>query len=161
MTARRMALALALALAGCKGGAESAPAPLGPTGESMVRFGPLMLQIGHRLEQSGRAARAGRWELAAYEAQELREVYEGPLREAPAPPEIHARIEPFIDSCLRPLEDAARAQDMTRFEREFETTTTGCNACHASAGVAFIEIPNAPGEEIPRTAPVTPPTDAP
>jgi hypothetical protein len=115
-----------------------------------------MLQIGHRLELAGRAARIGRWELATYEVEEMREVYEGPLLEAPAPDEIHARIEPFIDQCLTPLEAAARAHDMARFEQEWATTTTGCNACHQSAGVPFIQIPSQLEVEIPRMTPPTP-----
>ncbi len=151
---RRCAFAvLALLIASC---GKSEPPP--PTaGGSSARFGPLMLQVGHRLELAGRAARVGRWELATYEVEELREVYEGPLLEAPAPDEIHARIEPFIDSCLAPLEEAARAHDMARFEREFATTTIGCNACHATANVPFIEIPSELEVEIPRMTPLTTP----
>ena len=140
-------------------GKSEPPTTTEASGESTARFGPLMLQVGHRLELSGRAARAGRWELAAYEVHELTEVYEGPLLEAPAPPEVHARIEPFIESCLEPLEQAARAHDMARFEREFATTTIGCNACHATANVPFIEIPSELGVEVPRMTPVeAPPT---
>ena len=150
---------MTLLLASC--GKSEPPPPSGASGGSEARFGPLMLQIGHRLELSGRAARAGRWELAEYEVEELREVYEGPLLEAPAPDEVHARIEPFIESCLVPLEAAAEARDMARFEREFATTTTGCNACHATARVAFIEIPAELEVEVPRMTPMTEPSPSP
>ncbi len=157
MRPRPLALALALLASSCGSKPEDAPPPPA-AGGSLARFGPLMLQIGHRLELSGRAARIGRWELATYEVEELVEVYEGPLLEAPAPDEIHARIEPFITSCLRPLEEAARAHDLARFEREWATTTTGCNACHQQAGVGFIEIPGELEVEIPRmTAPAPAP----
>lgn len=159
MNRRCAASLLALVIASC--GKSEPPPPTGAAGGSSARFGPLMLQIGHRLELAGRAARVGRWELATYEVEELREVYEGPLLEAPAPDEIHARIEPFIDSCLAPLEEAARARDMARFEREFATTTIGCNACHATANVPFIEIPSELEVEIPRMTPLAPPSPEP
>src|SRR5258708_30282977 len=71
-------LVATLLLTAC-GSKSEPPPPTSTAGGSEARFGPLMLQIGHRLELSGRAARAGRWELARYEVQELREVYEGPL----------------------------------------------------------------------------------
>jgi hypothetical protein len=136
------------------GNKPDTPSPEGPPGGSEARFGPLMLQIGQRLELSGRAARAGRWELAAYEVQELREIYEGPLLDAPAPEEIHARIEPFAASCLLPLEEAAQSRDMARFEREFATTSIGCNACHQAASVPFVEIPSELEVEVPRMTPL-------
>jgi hypothetical protein len=153
MTRRVAGMIAALALAAC--GSKSDPPPPATIAASGERFGPLMMQIGHRLELAGRAAHVGRWELARYEVQELRELYEGPLLDAPAPPEIHARIEPFIDSCLAPLEAAAQAHDMTRFEAALTTTTLGCNACHATAGVPYIEIPSELGVEIPRMTPVS------
>ncbi len=152
-----LAAMMALSLASCGGKSDEAAAPAPAAGGSAARFGPLMMQIGHRLELAGRAARIGRWELATYEVEELTEVYEGPLLEAPAPPEIHARIEPFIDSCLVPLEEAARSHDLSRFEAEFRTTTIACNACHQMAHVPFIEIPGELEVEIPR---MTPPTSA-
>ncbi len=154
----RAALLVAILSTACGTKSDAPPPPSGAAGGSAARFGPLMLQIGHRLELSGRAARAGRWDLATYEVEELREVYEGPLLEAPAPEEIHARIEPFIESCLVPLEEAARSHDMARFEREFATTTMACNACHATAQVGFVEIPSELEVEVPRMTPMPPPT---
>lgn len=156
MTDRALAGSLVLLLVVACGSKPEEPAPSAPAGGSEARFGPLMMQVGRRLELSGRAARAGRWELAAYEVEELREIYEGPLLDAPAPAEIHARIEPFAETCLAPLEDAARARDLARFEAEFRTTSIGCNACHQAAQVPFVEIPDTLETEVPRLTPLAP-----
>jgi hypothetical protein len=142
---------LVIALCSCKGGEAPPPEPVGG---SSARFGPLMLQIGHRLELSGRAARAGRWDYAAYEVEEIVEVYEGPLLEAPAPPAIHARIEPFVADVFPPLEAAARAHDLAGFERAYTAVTTGCNTCHAAAEVPFIVVPSEIGIEVPMITPL-------
>ena len=151
---RRLSISAALVLlaCSCKGAAPTAPAE--PVGGSAARFGPLMLQIGHRLELSGRAARAGRWDYAAYEVEELVEVYEGPLLEAPAPDEIRARIVPFATESLPPLGTAARAHDLAAFQRAYTAVTTGCNACHAAAEVPFIVVPSEIGVEVPMISPV-------
>jgi hypothetical protein len=152
MRLRVLALACLLASCSCKG--SEPPPDLAPPGGSSARFGPLMLQIGHRLELSGRAARAGRWDYAAYEVEELVEIYEGPLLEAPAPPEIHDRIEPFAADVFPTLEATARAHDLAGFERAYTAVTTGCNACHAAAEVPFIVIPSEIGVEVPMITPV-------
>ena len=157
MRQRWLTPVLVLTLCGaCK---SNAAPPAGPEGGSSARFGPLMLQVGHRLELSGRAARAGRWDYAAYEVQELLEIYEGPLLEAPAPDEIHGRIEPFATQTLPPLEAAARAHDLAAFERAFTAVTTGCNACHAAAEVPFIVVPSEIGVEVPMITPLEPTTE--
>ncbi len=150
-------LSVVLVLAcSCKGGDPSPPEER--AGGSEARFGPLMLQIGHRLELSGRAARAGRWDYAAYEVEELAEIYEGPLLDAPAPPEIHERITPFAETSFPPLEAAARAHDLAAFRRAYTAATTGCNVCHAAAEVPFIVIPSELGVEVPMITPLE--TDA-
>ena len=159
MTRSWLSAALVLVLCSCKGGGEAPPPEM--TGGSSARFGPLMLQIGHRLELSGRAARAGRWDYAAYEVDELLEIYEGPLLEAPAPPEIHARIEPFAATSFPPLLEAAHAHDLPAFERAYTAVAAGCNTCHAAAEVPFIVVPSELGIEVPMITPLETTADEP
>ena len=58
------------------GGAPTAP---------QWRYGELMSEVGHRFETMGRAVKAHRYELAAFELDELQEIFEEDLPHAERP----------------------------------------------------------------------------
>ena len=145
-------VAAGVALSGCtpgKGGGETAPA------RPSVRIGRVMVETGHRFELAGRAFRAGRWGLAQYEVHEILELFESDMRRAPLPgvcddPTADGAYERLVDGQLDTLRGAARDHDAGAFERGYGAVSASCNGCHAGCGVSFVEVPDTPGEAVPR-----------
>jgi hypothetical protein len=117
-------------------------------------LGEVMVTVGRRFEVAGRAATAGRWELAAFEAGELGELFESDVPRASLPKEgpvaqIPAMAKAFLESAPPDLEKAAQAKDRAAFAAAFERAAAQCNACHKSAEKAFIQVPSVPGQAVP------------
>lgn len=79
------------------GDRETSPAEQAPG------LGEVMVQVGRRFEIAGRAAEAGRFELAAFEAGELEELFEKEVPRASLPKEgptaqIPAMAKAFLES---------------------------------------------------------------
>lgn len=152
----------ALLLLACDGGkpAEDEADP-----EANIRIGQLMVETGHRFETSGRAAMAGRWGLARYEAHEIIELFQTDMTRALLPGECNDDISDpayfaVMDERLPALVAAAEREDREAYEGAFAATAAQCNTCHATCGVPFIEVPTAPGLEVPRVEALGEPTPA-
>lgn len=121
-------------------------------------YGPIMLEVARRFEVLGRAHVAKRDELALYELEELEESFEDDLPHARLPPIPEgAQLAPFIDAMnkaqIPELRKALQGKDPKAVASAFEAMAGVCNGCHTAAGRAFIEVPTAPGEGVPRLAP--------
>jgi len=139
----------ALALgAACNKPAAPPPAP---------RFGDLMTQVARRFELVGRASLANRWELAAFELDELRETFED-LPRAAVPEDVKADvptlIKQFVPTIETTLAAALAKKDPAQLATAFATAAGACNGCHIAAGKPFIEVPTKPGELVPRLDPL-------
>ena len=131
-----------------------------------ARYGEVMAELGRRFERSGKAAVAGRWELAAFEVGELKEICTAALPRAELPQEgptaaLGALTEVFVTTALPPMAAAARARSATAFAAAFQAAAVQCNACHASTEKAFIEVPLVAGAEVPLLTAVEPPRPTP
>jgi hypothetical protein len=117
-----------------------------------------MSEVGRRFGLLGRAASAGRWELASFELHELEEVFE----ELPsaAPPGRDGGIDlreverSFLSTHPAALRAALDARDPAAFAQAFAGAAATCNGCHIGSEHGFIEIPSQPGAEVPRLDPV-------
>ena len=141
-------LLLAAATA-CK--APPAPAPR----ESL---GNVMVQVGRRFEVAGRAAAAGRYELAEFEAGELQELFESDVPTAELPKEgptvqIPAMAKAFLETNAPELRKAAAAKDSAAFSAAFARAAAACNGCHTASQKAFIQVPAIPGRGVPEIDP--------
>jgi hypothetical protein len=123
-----------------------------------------MVDVGRRFEVLGRAGAASRWELAAYEADELGEIFENDVPHASLPKEgptaqIAAMSKQFLQSAPPALIKAAQAKDPVAFNAAYADASVLCNACHQSAEKGFIQVPAIPGQAVPVLVPVslTPP----
>jgi len=117
-------------------------------------LGDVMVQVGRRFEVMGRAAAANRFELAAFEAGELEELFEGDVPRAQLPKEgptqqIGALAKQFLQAIPPELTKAAEAKDKTAFAAAFKHAATLCNGCHAASAKGFIEVPESPGQAVP------------
>jgi hypothetical protein len=95
---------------------ESAP--------SRPRFGALMQEVGRRFELAGRAGSSGRFELAAYEVDELGELFEEDIPHAELPKEdagvdLLALASTFAKASPAELMKAAQAGDAGAFRGAF------------------------------------------
>jgi hypothetical protein len=88
------------------------------------------------------AGSAGNWMLAAYEASELGETfedvttYQAVWKSVP----VARLVKSIMDPALRKLNAAIAARDPAAFKSAFTALTAGCNACHASAQHAFLQV---------------------
>jgi len=153
----RVEVALLLAVVGCSreprpstGGAAPPLAAAAPPSS----LGNVMVQAGRRFEVAGRAAQAGRFELAKFEAEELGELFERDVPHASMPdegPTVHilpmAKL--FLETHVPELEKAAESKDLAAFRGAFERAAAACNACHTASAKRFIEIPSIPGKSVP------------
>jgi hypothetical protein len=134
----------------------AAPAPAAP-----ISYGNAMADVARRFELLGRAAVAGRFELADYQLGELGEQFEDTLPHASLPREGHPEVLPAISSAfvhtnLPELQRALASRDHAAVLAAFERTARACNGCHRASGHGFIEIPLVAGRSVPNTDPVTP-----
>lgn len=129
-----------------------------PVVEARPRYGAVMSEVGQRFERAGRAASAGRFELAAFEAGELDELFREDLPRADLPKEgasasLPAEADAFVKAYPARLKKAAAARDLPAFSDAFRDAAIACNACHAASGHGFIEIPTALGKPVPSLDP--------
>jgi hypothetical protein len=87
------------------------------------------------------AARAERWELAAYQAGELEENL---TQAARAGGPYAQSLKDFLKEQIQPLQKAISSQNIEQFRAAFQTTVEGCNDCHKATQHGFIIIPQEP-----------------
>ena len=140
--------------------------PAGETAASPAEqapgLGEVMVQVGRRFEVAGRAAAANRFELAAFEAGELGELFENDVPHASLPKEgptaqIPALAKAFLESIPPELTRAAATKDRAAFATAFQHAAAMCNACHVSAAKGFIQVPSVPGQSVPVVDPLPAP----
>jgi hypothetical protein len=146
-------VALLIACAACSRPSPAAEDKQEPKAEA-PGLGEVMVTVGRRFETAGRAAVANRWELAAFEAGELGELFEDDVPHASLPKEgptaqIPAMAKAFLASAPPDLAKAAASKDRATFAAAFERAAVQCNACHAGAEKAFIVVPTVPGQAVP------------
>lgn len=152
MTIRRAALLLAFGfLASCSKG--------GAAGGEARGLGDVMADVGRRFEVAGRAAAANRFDLAAYEADELGEIFENDVPHASLPKEgptaqIPTLAKNFLQTAPPALVKAAQAKDPVAFASAYADAAGQCNACHQSAEKGFIQVPAIPGQAVPVLVPM-------
>jgi hypothetical protein len=122
-------------------------------------LGEVMSRVGHRFEMAGRAAKANRFEMAAFEVSELRELFETDVPRAALPKEgptaqIASMAKAFLETVPPDLSRAAVSQDPAVFGAAFQRAAAMCNACHQASAKAFIQVPAIPGHAVPDLDPL-------
>lgn len=156
-----MVVACAVALAVAAGTAACSPHPAASApaaaSDKAPRYGEVMTEVGRRFELLGRAALARRFELADYQLGELQESVAGLERAEPPRESAGVDLKPlaraFVSAQPPALAAALRSHDAATFARAFHDAAAQCNACHQASGHRFIEVPEAPGQPVPRLDP--------
>lgn len=114
-----------------------------------------MAETGARFQRIGRAALAGRWELAGYDLDELGEVFKEDLASSSwqGNDKLPAIAAHFRTHELAAIDAAIHSRDRTAFARAIAGAAATCNECHRAAGKAYIEIAASPGAEVPELQP--------
>jgi hypothetical protein len=88
------------------------------------------------------AGNARNWELADYQADELKELLEDIAKRIPVYKEIPVgkMIETTIMAPVGDVETAVKARDGKAFASAFDKLTAACNTCHESANRGFVVI---------------------
>jgi hypothetical protein len=128
-------LALVLGLAPRHAACESAA----PSGAGL---GEVMLFTQMRHAKLWLAGRAGNWELADYQIDELKEGFDDAVRHFPTYDSIPvgSMIQSMMTGPIGKVEAAIKARDSQKFTASFDMLTAACNSCHGAANRAFIVI---------------------
>jgi len=87
------------------------------------------------------AGQNANWALASYELDELNEGLDDAAKFHPTHKDAELPIPQLIDKIMKApigqLEEAVKAQDMSKFNTAFDSLTDGCNACHQATKFGF------------------------
>jgi len=97
------------------------------------------------------AGSSANWELAEYEADELKEVLANAVKHVPdyKGMPVGKMIESIATGPIQDLEKTIKAKDHIRFAAAFDKLTAACNTCHQSANRGFIVIQRPTGSAFP------------
>jgi len=101
----------------------------------------IMIELGERYSHLYWAANMGKWEFAAYQAEEVAALVET-LRIAQ--PRRAKTAGEFLDRAFPEIAEAAESRDSDRFERAFAQLRQACLTCHVANDHAFITLPAIP-----------------
>ena len=106
-----------------------------------VDLAPFMIRNAYHFATLYHAARAERWELAAYEAEELEENL---TQAARAGGPYTQSIKDFVKDHVQPLQKTIASQNIEQLRMAFQAAVGGCNDCHKATQHGFITIPQEP-----------------
>jgi hypothetical protein len=135
------------------------PVPPAPPAAPKPGYGSVMADVGRRFELVGKAAAAGRFELARYELGEIGEDFTESLPRAAPPKEGTPSALPpleaeFTKSHLPTLARALDADGGADVAPAFAKVAEACNECHRASGHGFVEVPTVPGQSVPDVSPL-------
>jgi hypothetical protein len=94
------------------------------------------------------AGKAGNWELADYELDELKETMEAAkaLNAEKGGVKISNVLDAVIQTQVAQLAEAIKHKSQAEFQKSYDETLNACNGCHTESGHKFISIvrPTAP-----------------
>ena len=107
----------------------------------------LMPFVGQRYWKLYYAAKAEDWELALYQAQQIRELMDTGMI---LRPEYAKDLEAFLEGYLEPIEEAIEDQDWTAFEEAYNDGIAGSKMYHDKNKRSFIrwKLPDYPPPEL-------------
>ncbi len=90
-------------------------------------LGTVMIEYGNRFSRMYYAAKAGNWDMAKYQHDEMTEIQE--VGETTRPGRA-AMLQGFEKGFLDPIDQAIAAKDSKAFDDAFAKAVDGCNGCH-------------------------------
>lgn len=100
-------------------------------------FDMAMVETGYRHVELYWAGRDENWDYAAYQVEKLQLAIERGLERRPA---RAASAQQYLNQALPAMAEAVQERDRELFEKEFETFTQSCNACHHAEQVPHFNV---------------------
>ncbi len=106
-------------------------------------LGTVMREYADRYGIMYYAAKAGNWDMAAYQLKEALEIQE--VAETTRP-KRKSGLQRFEQTYLQPIDAAIKAKNWSEFEAAWNAGVEGCNRCHKATGYGYIvyQLPPAP-----------------
>jgi hypothetical protein len=116
--------------------------------QSTAGLGEFMTAIQLHMGKLWFAAKAGNWELANYEVNELRETMEGAksLHAVKNGVDVSKVLDAVLQTQMAQLSQSITSKKASDFEKAYDDARSACNGCHEETGQKFIHIirPTAP-----------------
>ncbi|PPD35814.1 MAG: hypothetical protein CTY19_01860 [Methylomonas sp.] len=132
-------ICLAIILAGCAN-----QHPTQQPAQYVPGLGEIMAQSAVRHAKLWFAGQSQNWALAAYEIDELHEGFEDAAQYHPTHKHIKQPIPElignFMNKPLAALEQSVKDQNLHAFNKNFDSLTAACNACHQSTEFGFNQV---------------------
>jgi hypothetical protein len=132
-----IALMIGLAMVGVTNNATSEPAQ--PHAPGPVEY---MLHVQSHHAKLWLAGNARNWDLAEYQADELKELLEDIVKRIPVYKDmpIGKMIEATVIPPFDAIEEAIKSRNSKAFASAFDKLTAGCNTCHEATKRGFIVV---------------------
>jgi hypothetical protein len=128
--------------AGLQDSIERVRADLASAKDAMPGLGEHMTTIQLHAGKLWFSVKAGNWELAQYELDELKETMEA-VKSLNAE-KNGVKISNVLDSVLQTqvvaLDQSIKQRSQSEFQKSYDETLGACNGCHTEAGYKFIHI---------------------
>lgn len=106
--------------------------------EALPNAANIMIEVGARYQNLYWAAKQGKWEFAAYQAEEIKELIE---KLQIARPKRAASAREFLGVVFPVLPEAVKTRDWKKFEVAFERMRHECMVCHGKNEMGFVQLP--------------------
>lgn len=106
--------------------------------EALPSAANIMIEMGERYQNLYWAAKQDKWEFAAYQAEEIKELIE---KLEITRPQRAATARGFLGAVYPMLPNAVKTRNWKKFEMAFEKMRHECVVCHAKNGMGFVQLP--------------------
>jgi hypothetical protein len=136
---KKIALALVAGFTIVTATSNATGEPAKPYEPGLIEF---MLTVQSHHAKLWLAGNARNWELADYQVDELKELFEEIVKRIPLYKDVPVgkMIESLTMAPIGEIETAIKARDSKAFATAFDKLTTACNGCHAAANRGFVVI---------------------
>lgn len=136
---RKHAIALTMSLAVIGAATHAAGEPAQPYSPGPVEY---MLQVQSHHTKLWLAGNARNWDLADYQADELKELLEDIAKRLPIYKDmpIGKMIEATVMAPIGEVEAAIKSRDSKAFASAYDKLTAACNSCHEASNRSFIVV---------------------
>jgi hypothetical protein len=100
-------------------------------------FDNTMVEVGYRYQELYWAGQDQNWEYANYQLEKINTAIENGLQRRP---KRAKSAEHFLTNVLPQMKRSLKSKDRKVFDKNFETMTINCNACHDMEKVPFFTV---------------------
>lgn len=100
-------------------------------------FDNAMVEVGYRYQELYWAGQDENWEYAEYQIEKIKIAIENALERRP---KRAKSAEHFINTILPEMKKSVQSNNISLFNKNFQSLTIHCNNCHAMENVSFFNV---------------------